>query len=149
MLWPLGAAAAGIVVAALGTGATFLVANAVGSGEGWTPVVVAVLGAFGSVAVGVLVWLSLLVVAARRLFPRGRRLTPVLVSAAIILGAVVLGAVVLGGPLVRSLDAGTGSAVLLVLASLATAGAPALVFWLCARDAHRPGPPPGWPLPPR
>lgn len=128
VLWPLGAAATGIGVAALGIGATFLVADAVGPGEGWTDLAVAVLGAFGSVAVGVLVWLAMLVVAARRLFPRGVRLAPVLVSAAVVLAVVVLGA-----PLVRSLDAGTASTVVLVLSVLALLGAPAVVFALADR----------------
>lgn len=128
VLWPLGAAATGIIVAAAGIGATFLVAQAVGSGDGWTDVAVAVLGSFGSVALGVLVWLALLVVGARRLFPRGSRLVPVLVSAVIVLAVVVL-----GGPLVRSADPGTASTVVLVLAVLATLGAPAVVFLLRER----------------
>ena len=146
LLLPLGAAAAGVLVAALGIGATVLVANAIGSSPAMTDVAVAVLGIVGSVAVGVLVWLSLLVVAARRLFQPGGRLAPVLLSAVGVLAVAVAGSIVAGA---TADDAGVVSAVVLAFALVGVVGIPAAVFVLRGHTTHRPGPPPGWPLPPR
>lgn len=144
-LWPLAAAGAGAAAAALGVGISVLVANTVDSGSAWTDLAVVLLGMMASVGLGVVVWLGFLVAAARRLFPLGERLTPVLLSAGAVLAVVVLVSVVSGAGAESS---GADPLVVLVTAAVAIAVLPSAVFVLRGRTVPRPGPPPGWPLPP-
>jgi len=146
VLRPVAAGLGGIVVAAIGLGLTVVLARDVKADYGWGDLVAVVLGTAASVSIGVLVWVSLLVVAARRLLPRGERLAPVLGSVGAVLGVVVLGSV-LGGLAAGS--AGVAPWVVLLVAAAAVLVVPPGVFVLRARTAPRPGPPTEWPLPPR
>ncbi len=142
VLRPLGAAIGGVVVAGIGIALTAAVANGVDSGDGWGDLAVVVLGALTSVGLGVLVWLSLLVAAARRLFPAGARLTPVVQS----VGG-VFGVVALAWAFERGGASGAAPGVV-VLAALAAFVVPPAVFALRGRTTPRPAPPTEWPLPP-
>ena len=141
-LRPLAAAVVGIVAAGLGIALTAAVAGGVDSNDGWGDLAVVVLGVLASVGLGVLVWLSLLVAAARRLFPVGARLAPVVQS----VGA-VFGVVVLGWAFERVGGGGTAAGVV-ALVALAVLVIPPAVFTLRGRTTPRPAPPTEWPLPP-
>lgn len=142
-LRPLGAAIGGIVVAGLGIALTAAVASGVDSGDGWGDLAVVVLGTLASVGLGGIVWLSMLVAAARRLFPQGARLAPVLQSVGGVFGVVVLGWAF------ERVGAGGSAGSVIALTALALLVVPPLVFSLRGRTTPRPGPPPEWPLPPR
>ena len=140
-LFPLAAAAAGLVTAVLGMTVTAVVVNTVESGLAWTDLGFAILGAMLSAALGVVVWLVLLAKAARLLFPAGGRLGPVLISAAAVLGVVVLASMLVG-----TVGSGTGADpfVLTMATALAVLTVPSAVFVLRGLTGARPGPPPGW-----
>ena len=141
-LWPVGAALAGIVVGAIGLALTVLVANGADA-DGWGALGIAVMGGLASVGLAVLVWLSLLVAAARRLFPAGARLAPLVQSVAGVLGVVVVGVAI------ENAGGGAVPAPVVLLGALAAMVVPSAVFSLCARTMPRPPPPEEWPLPPR
>ncbi len=137
-LGPLGAAVGGVVV----TGAGLALTEAVASGaEGPGGALVVVLGSLVAVGLGGLVWFSMLVSAARRLFPRGARLTPVLWSVGWVFGVVVLIAAF------QSLGAVVEAMPLLVAIAIVVLVVPTLVFVLRGRMAP-PTPPKEWSLPP-
>lgn len=142
-VWPLGAALGGVLAGGIALAATVAVARGVASGDGWRGLGVVVVGGLASVGLGVLVWLSLLVAAARRLFPAGARLAPVAQSAGAVLGVVVLGA---GW---QSSGGGAGPGSVMLLGALAAMVVPSVVFSLRARTVPRPAPPEEWPLPPQ
>lgn len=144
-LFPLVAAVAGLVAAVLSMMVVAVLVNTVESDSAWTDLGFVVLGAVVSMAVGVVVWLALLAKAARLLFPPGGRLGPVLVSAGVVLGVVILASVVVG-----PVDGGTGPDpfVVLVTTAVGVTVLPPVVFVLRGLTGPRPGPPPGWPLPP-
>lgn len=79
--WPIGALV-GALLAALLVGA--LVAALVLSGgqdrDGWEDLAAVASGMVAAAAVAVIAWVLLLVLGARRLFPRGRRTVPVLLT---------------------------------------------------------------------
>lgn len=141
-LWPLGAALGGVVVAGIGIAITAAIASGVDSGDGWGDLAVVVLGALASVGLGVLVWLSMLVAAARRLFPQGARLAPVVQS----VGG-VFGVVILAWAFERAGASGMAASVV-GLAVLAVLVVPPAVFSLRGRTTPRPAPPKEWYLPP-
>ncbi|NLE70902.1 MAG: hypothetical protein GX609_02235 [Actinomycetales bacterium] len=89
VLAPLAAAGWGLLAAGVGLGLTLLAVRLTPAEEGWTDIVVGALGLIASVGLGVTVWLGLLARAAARLFSRGRRLAPVIASAAAVLALVV------------------------------------------------------------
>lgn len=140
-LWPLGAAVAGVAVGGIGLALTTAVASGVDEG-GWSGFGIILLGGLASTGLGVLVWLSLLVAAARRLFPSGARLTPVVQSAGGVLGVVILGTAL------QNVGGGAVPAPVIMLGALATIVVPSAVFSLRARTTPRPTPPKEWPLPP-
>lgn len=145
VLAPLGAAAAGVAAGLVGVGLTVALVNTADAGDGWGDLAAVVLGVLLSVGLGVVVWLAMLVAAARRLFPRGERLVPLLLSAGGVLGLVLAAAVASAAD-----QTIPGSGPLLVLGACLIGAfvlSPA-VFWLCGTTRRRPGPPPGWPLPP-
>lgn len=130
---PLVAAAWGVLTAAVGLGVTWLVVRGMEPGPGMADVAVAVLGLLASTGLGVAVWLALLVRAAVRLFPRGSRLAPVIVSA-----AVVLALVVTWSTLASRLEDGGGlpsspAEALVALPLLLALPAPSVVYALWAR----------------
>lgn len=142
-LWPLGAAIAGVVVAGVGIAVTVAVASGIESDSGWGALGAAVLGGLASVGLGGIVWLSTLVAAARRLFPQGARLAPVLQS----VGG-VFGVVILGWAFERA-GAGGSAGSVIALTALAVLVVPPLVFSLRGRTTPRPAPPKEWYLPPQ
>lgn len=142
-IWPLGAAAAGVVAAGIGIAVTVAVANGIESDTGWEALGAVVMGGFVSIGLGGLVWLSMLTAGARRLFMVGERLAPVVQSVGGVFGVVVLGWAF------ERMGAGGGAGSVIGLAGLAVLVVPPLVFLLRGRTTPRPGPPPEWPLPPR
>lgn len=139
VLGPLGAAVGGVVVAGAGLALTEAVAS---GAEGLGDALVVVVGSLAAVGLGGLVWFSLLVAAARRLFPRGARLTPVLWSVGGVFGVVLLVAAFESlGPVVgaTSVIVGTAFAVLVV---------PSVVFPLLGRKVPPPTGLKDWYLPP-
>lgn len=142
-LRPLGAALGGIVVAGLGIGATALIAGAVDSDSGWGDLAVVAVGTLLSVGLGVLTWLGMLVAAARRTFPPGARLAPVVQSAGAVLAFLILVSAA------QSAGVGKGGTPVVQLAAIAVLVLPPAVFIVRGRMTPRPGPPAEWPLPPR
>lgn len=145
VLAPLGAAAAGVAAGLLGVGLTVALANTVDSGDAWADLAMAVLGVLVSVGLGVVVWLAALVAAARRLFARGERLAPLLLSAGGVLGLVLVAGVASSAD--QTLP-GAGPLLVLGACVVGVVVLPPAVFWLYGTTRRRPGPPPGWPLPP-
>lgn len=141
-LWPLGAAIGGVLVAGIGIAATVAVASGIESDSGWGALGAVVLGGLASVGLGGLVWLSMLVAGARRLFPAGARLAPVLQS----VGG-VFGVILLGWAFERT-GAGGAAGSVIALAVLAVLVVPPAVFSLRGRTTPRPAPPKEWYLPP-
>lgn len=137
-LGPLGAAVGGIVVAGIGLALTEAVAS---GAEGPGGALVVVLSSLVAVGLGGLVWLAVLVAAARRLFPRGARLTPVLWSVSAVFGVVVLVAAF------QSLGADAQAMPLLVAIAIVVLVVPSVVFVLRGRMTP-PTPVKEWYLPP-
>lgn len=101
----------------------------------------AILGALAGGGVGLVVLAVGLALAAGRLLPLGRRAGAVWLSLlAVCVGPFVVGA--LAQALLPQVPA------VAPVGGLVALGLPAAVFWLRARSVYRPGPPPGWPLPP-
>lgn len=141
--WPLGGAAAGVVAAGIGIAATVAIANGIESDSGWGALGAVVLGGLASIGLGGIVWLSVLVAGARRLFPAGARLAPVIQSVGGVFGVVVLGWAF------ERVGAGGSAGSVIALTALAVLVVPPLVFALRGRTTPRPAPPEEWPLPPR
>ena len=90
VLLPLLALAAGVVVGALVLGAALLLARVIQTEpDSWATLGIVVLGLFLGVGSGVLAWLVGLVLAARSLFPKKRRLGVLVWSAGIVFALAV------------------------------------------------------------
>lgn len=144
VLGPLGAAVGGVVVTGIGLALTTAAASGVETGEGLSlgGAAVAVLGSLAAVGLGGLVWLSMLVAAARRLFPRGARLTPVLWSVSGVFGVALLVAAY------ESLGAVAEGRNVIVAVALAELLVPPALFFLLGRRTAPPTPLKEWYLPP-
>ncbi len=143
VLGPLVAAVGGVVVTGIGLALTTAAASGVETSEGLSlgGAAVAVLGSLAAVGLGGLVWLSLLVAAARRLFPRGARLTPVLWSVGGVFGVALLAAAY------ESLGAVAEGRTVIVAVALAELLVPPALFLLLGRTTP-PTPLKEWYLPP-
>lgn len=153
VLMPLLAVGIGVLVGMVGLGVTLLLAGRVDTDRAtMADLGVVVVGLVVSVGAGVVAWLVVLARASARLFPARRRLAPVVWSA-----AAVLGLTILWNALAGQLGAGAGpdpaaADALLWVGGLLVLAAPSAVFVLWDRRermGRRPGPPAGWPLPPR
>lgn len=142
VLTPLLAVALGVLVGGVGLGVTLALAGRVDTDRAtMADLGLAVLGLVVSVGVGVVTWLVVLVRGAVALFPAGRRLAPVLWSAAATFGLIVLWTVVAG-----LLDDGAGLAedvadALLLVGMVLVLAAPSAVFVAWDRAGRRAGPP--------
>lgn len=140
---PLGAAVGGVVVTGTGLALTTAAASGVETGEGLSlgGAAVVLLGSLAAVGLGGLVWLSMLVAAARRLFPRGARLTPVLWSVSAVFVVALLAAAF------ESLGAAAEGMPVIVAVALAELLVPPALFVLLGRRMP-PTPLKEWYLPP-
>ncbi len=139
---PLAAAGAGVLAAGVGLGLTWLVVRGMGPDAGMADLGVAALGLLASVGLGVVVWLVGLVRVAARLFPRGRRQPPVLISALAVFVLVVAWATLAASQ--EGAAARPDAEELAWLAGLVLPiVAPSVVFALWGRRHDVPGPEPG------
>lgn len=135
LLWPLVASLAGAATVVLSMWAVVGLAGAQESTGRGAGILVAVVGVLFATGLSVTVWVLLLAVAARRLFPRGQRLTPLLQAVGLVLGLLAATYAFVAGSAAAISDAvGEALPLTLLLVALGCAlVAPSVVFLLTAR----------------